>query len=50
MKKLIYVTLNMNQVRIEYDVFERRIVDDLVRLGIARDKIGLPFLPVQEET
>ncbi len=47
---LIYVTLDDAQVRVEYDGIERGIVDDLVRLGIPRDKIVLTFLPVEAET
>lgn len=47
---LIYVTLDNDQVRVEYDGIERGIVDDLVRLGIPRDRIVLTFLPVEEET
>lgn len=47
---LIYMTLDDDQVRIEYDGVERGIVDDLVRLGIPRDKIVLTFLSVEEET
>ena len=44
------MTLDDDQVRIEYDGVERGIVDDLVRLGIPRDKIVLTFLPVEAET
>lgn len=47
---LIYVTLDDAQVRVEYDGIERGIVDDLVRLGIPRDKIVLTFLPAEAET
>ncbi len=47
---LIYVTINDDQVCIEYDGVEHGIVDDLVRLGIPRDKIVLTFLPVEEAT
>ncbi len=38
------------QVRVEYDGIERGIIDDLVRLGIPRDKIVPTFLPAEAET
>ena len=47
---MIYVTLDDAHVRVEYDGIERGIVDDLVRLGIPRDKIVLTFLPMEEVT
>ena len=41
---LIYVTLRDDQVCIEYDGVERGIVDELIELGIPREKIVVAFL------
>jgi hypothetical protein len=38
------------QVRVEYDGIEPGIVEDLVRLGVPRDRIVLTFLPAAAET
>jgi XisI protein len=42
---LIYVTLQNNQVWIEYDGMERGITDDLIAAGIPSERIVLAFLP-----
>jgi phage-related minor tail protein len=42
---LIYVTLQDNQVWIEYDGMEQGITDDLIAAGIPSERIVLAFLP-----
>jgi len=42
---LIYVTLQNNQVWIEYDGMEQGITDDLIAAGIPSERIVLAFLP-----
>lgn len=42
---LIYVTLQNNQVWIEYDGMEQGITDDLITAGIPSERILQAFLP-----
>jgi len=42
---LIYVTLQDNQVWIEYDGMEQGITDDLIAAGIPSERIVQAFLP-----
>ena len=42
---LIYVTLQDNQVWIEYDGMEQGITNDLIAAGIPLERIVLAFLP-----
>lgn len=42
---LIYVTLQNNQVWIEYDGMEQGITDDLITAGIPSERIVQAFLP-----
>jgi hypothetical protein len=42
---LIYVTVQNNQVWIEYDGMEQGITDDLVAAGIPLERIVMTFLP-----
>ena len=41
---LIYITINDGQVFIEYDGMESAIVEDLIRGGIAQERIVLAYL------
>lgn len=42
---LIYITLQDNKVRLEYDGMEQGIRDDLIAAGIPSERIVLTFLP-----
>lgn len=41
---LIYITLEHDNIVIEYDGIERGIIDELLKRGVAKDKIILPAL------
>ena len=42
---LIYVTLDNDLVRIEYDGIEHGLIDEFIKRGIPKEKIVLAFLP-----
>jgi hypothetical protein len=42
---LIYITLQNNQIHIEYDGMEQGITQDLLDLGVPPEQIILAFLP-----
>ncbi len=46
---LIYVTLENDQIFVEYDGIERGIIDELVKRGVSKDKIVLSFLSPSSE-
>jgi phage-related minor tail protein len=47
---LIYVTLQDNQVWLEYDGMEQGITEDLIAAGIPSSRIVLAFLPESKTT
>lgn len=42
---LIYITLQNNQIYLEYDGIEQGITQDLINLGVPAEQIVLAFLP-----
>jgi XisI protein len=47
---LIYVTLQNDKIFVEYDGIERGIIEELIKRGVAKDKIVLPsLLPLNEK-
>ena len=47
---LIYVTLQNDKIFVEYDGIEQGIIEELIKRGVAKDKIVLPsLLPLNEK-
>lgn len=42
---LIFISLQDEEVHIEYDGIEQSIADDLIRSGIPEDRIVLSYMP-----